>query len=143
MPRGKTTVSGIGQADLTYAVNRLIILGKTSAREVSTLAAERPMRIAALEKELTALRAGASAGRAPVTGAAAAPRPAAAAAAPAKPKKRKFTMTPKALKARKVQGRYLGLLRKLDAKQRAQCSKAAEKGGVAAGLKVARKLVRA
>lgn len=135
MPRGKTTVSGIGQADLTYAVNRLIGLGKTNAREVSTLAAERPERIAALEKELSVLRTGAALG--PAT-AKKGGRP----EAPAKRKKRKFTMTPKALKARKLQGRYLGLLRKLDPKQRAQCSKAAKSGGVAAAMKVAEKLVR-
>jgi hypothetical protein len=143
MPRGKTTVSGIGQADLTYAVNRLIALGKTNAREITGLAAERPMRIAALEKELSSLRTGAS--PASSNGAAARTATAARAAAPAPTtrKKRKFTMTPKALKARKLQGRYLGLLRKLDAKQRAQCSKAAKKGGVLAGLKVAEKLVRA
>jgi len=138
MPRGKTTVSGIGQADLTYAVNRLIFLGKTNAREVSTLAAERPQRIAALEKELSVLRTGAALAPPSAKSGALPSRPA---AAPAK-KKRKFTMTPKALKARKVQGRYLGLLRKLNDKQRARCSKAAKKGGVAAALKLAENLVR-
>jgi hypothetical protein len=134
MPRRKATVSGIGQADLTYAVNRLIAVGKTSAREITDLAAERPMRIAQLEKELSVLRSGAAPARngAPVkTAAKAAPR-----------KKRRFTMTPKALRARKIQGRYLGLLRKLDARQRAQTSKAAEKGGVEAAIKVAERLVR-
>jgi hypothetical protein len=111
MPRGKTTVSGIGQADLTYAVNRLIALGKTNAREITGLAAERPMRIAALEKELSSLRTGAS--PASSNGAAARTATATRAAPPAPTKKkRRFTMTPKALKARKLQGRYLGLLRK-------------------------------
>ena len=136
MPRGKTTVSGIGVVDLTYAVNRLVSLGKTSAREIAGLAAERPARIAQLEKELSVLRSGA----APAKNGSVARRPSSAAVRA--PRKRRFTMTPKALKARKLQGRYLGLLRKLDDKQRAQASKAAESGGVRAAIKVAAKLAR-
>lgn len=135
MPKNKPAVSGIGLPDLTYAVNRLISLGKTSAREVSLLAGERPNRIAQLEKELAVLRSGA------VSIAPRASKTNGAKAAP-KARKRRFTMTPKALRARKLQGRYLGLLRKLDAKQRAQAAKAAKEGGVAAAVKVAEKLAR-
>ena len=134
MPRRKATVTGVGAADLTYAVNRLIAAGKTTAREIAALAAERPARIEQLERELQALRSGGPPARGPGR-----PR----GSRNRVKRKRRFTMTPKARRARKIQGRYLGLLRKLDARQKADVRKVAQAQGVAAGIKAAERAVKA
>ncbi len=50
-----TELGKIPAVDLAYAINRLIQEGKTSLAEVRRFAAERPARIAALERELATL----------------------------------------------------------------------------------------
>jgi len=132
MPKPKKGLAHIPPLDLAYAVNRLIATGRVSAAEVGKLAGERSERIAALERELQALRGGAP----EKPGRPAAPKPS------AKKKKRKFTMTPKARAARKLQGKYLGLLKGLKGPERARVKAVAKKDGVAAAVKAAGKLAK-
>ncbi len=120
----------IAHGDLAYAVMRLVALGKVSERQIRQFIQERSTRLAELEAELAALRAGADgARRGPgrprknMTGAAV-PR-----------KRRTITRTPKMLEARKKQGRYLGLRRGLPAAQQKQATKIANTQGVDAALK--------
>lgn len=136
MPRPrKPLLERLAPADLAYAVDRLVAAGKATINEVVTYAAERPARIAQLERELKALRVG-------LVGVVK-PGPGPRAVATAKPsvaaprRKRKFTMTPKMAAARKLQGRYLGLLRSLDASGKAAVKKIAQSKGVAAAVKEA------
>lgn len=140
MPRQKQSLlQRLAPADLAYAVDRLVAAGKATLNEVLAYAAERPARIVQLEKELRALRVGlvsvVSRGPAPkAKGASAAAKPAAK-AAPAG--RRRVTMTPKMKIARKLQGRYLGLLRSLNAGAKAAVKKIAQTQGVAAAVKEA------
>ncbi len=135
----KTTTKGIESIaglDLAYAVRCLIAAGKTSAAEVSRLAAERGERIKALQAELAQLKGGKAPAAAPIK----APRATKArqlAARPARSSKRTaakatktapagkalrttkrkdgrpFTVTQKVVDARRVQGQYLGYLRQV------------------------------
>ena len=142
MPKTSTTgIAQINPLNLAYAVGRLIAAGKTTAAEVTRLAAERADRIKALELELAALKGGnvpaaELAKRAKATRPKKTPaKPAAHAnplakkktkskpvknAAPAKPgtistrsNGRTFTTTPKVIAARKWQGQYMGYLRQV------------------------------
>jgi hypothetical protein len=67
-------------------------------------------------------------------------RTATAAKAGAKPGPRKIRMTPKAAKARKLQGQYLGALRSLKDDARDRVKKLAQEKGVAEALKLAQSL---
>jgi hypothetical protein len=138
MPRPSNDFSRIPPADLAYAVSRLVATGKTTAADVWRLAGERPARIAAIERELAVLRAGQAA--APPRRGPGRPR-LARPGAPPRPKRR-FTMTPKARAARKIQGQYLGRLRKLTGANRAKVKAVAKQKGVAAAVKVADGLLR-
>jgi hypothetical protein len=136
MPRPSNDLSRIPATDLVYAVSQLIAAGKTSAGEVHRLAGDRAARIAALQQQLQALHAGQAVDAAPRRGPG---RPAgqrSARKAAAKPKRR-FTMTPKARAARKIQGQYLGRLRKLRGADRAKVKAAARKESVGAAVKLA------
>ncbi len=135
MPR-TTELGKIPAVDLAYAVDRLIQEGKTSLAEVRLFAAERPARIAALERELATLKAGHAAAKT-------AGRPADHQAAPAMRPKRKFTMTAKARAARKRQGQYLAALKRLKGVERARVKTVARKEGVAKAIELARKLAKA
>jgi hypothetical protein len=137
MPRPPSGFSRIPPADLAYAVSKLVANGKTSAAEIRRLAGERPARIAAIERELAVLRTGQ--GAAPPRRGPGRP-PSALPEAPPKPK-RKFTMTPKAKAARKLQGQYLGRLRKLTAADRAKVKAVAKEKGVAEAVKAADRLI--
>src|SRR3989441_3253839 len=106
-----TELGKIPAVDLAYAINRLIQEGKTSLAEVRRFAAERPARIAALERELETLKAGHAAAKT-------AGRPAGPRAAAVKRPKRKFTMTARARAARKRQGQYLAALHTLNGAER-------------------------
>ncbi len=149
MPRPKTTLTpdAIAPADLTYAVNQLIARGKTSAAEIRGLADARTKRIAELRRELAALDGvGVGLHTVPVAPKRGPGRPpkattAAVTSQPAPKPKRKFTMTPKALAARKLQGRYIGMLNKLKGAARAKVSALAKKAGVAAAVAMAEKLL--
>ena len=56
------------------------------------------------------------------------------------PGRRSITLTPKVSQARRLQGQYLGSLRRLKGADRAQVKKVAKEKGVAEAVKVARKL---
>jgi hypothetical protein len=139
LPR-RADLSGIPHGDLLYAVTQLVAAGKTSPAEVRKLAGDRPARIAALQRELEALRAGVAGNAAPRRGPGRPPgRPPGPRATAPKPK-RKFTMTPKARAARKLQGQYLGALRTLLGEARRRVKALAKSKSVAEAVKLARKL---
>ncbi|MBI5488611.1 MAG: hypothetical protein HY905_14855 [Deltaproteobacteria bacterium] len=104
--KNKITLSSLPVVDLAYAVECLVAGGKTTTAEVLGLAADRGKRIALLEAELRELRGGVVASktakrRRPAARPVLAPAPKAAAARP-----------PSSLNAfRKLQGKYMGLLR--------------------------------
>ena len=147
-----TGIAGIEPLDLAYAVGRLVAEGKTTAAEIIKLAAERTARILALKTELEALKGG----QVPVAELAKpvkTPKPRRTVAKPAalptskkaKPKAakkrgtvkthsvaRKFTMTPKALAARKLQGKYLGYLRQVPDGEKLRFKAIAKEQGVTA-----------
>ena len=102
----QNAIGSIPVVDLAYAVGRLVMAGKTTAAEVLQLAADRGQRIALLEAELRELRGG---GLVPAP-AAKPGRPAAKRVRKAAPKAAPGAST--ALGAfRKLQGKYMGLLR--------------------------------
>ena len=165
---GAGTLSGIKPQDLAYAVGRLIAAGKVTAAEVARLAAERAARILALESELAALRVGRAPAAAPAKRPQAPARPAAPAKAVAKPAKkaakkaakraakkaakartqgkviirsdgRRFTNTPKAMEARRVQGQYLGFLRQVPPEDKDLFRAIAKEKGVPAAVEELRK----
>jgi len=130
-----TSLAKLDSKDLLYAVQQLIAERKVTPDRVRALALQRSQRIVEIQRELQALRTGNPAG---------APRTAGRQSGRAKVSKpkRKFTMTPKARAARKIQGQYLGLLRKLQGAARAKVKALAKKGSVAAAVKAAKKLAK-
>ncbi len=155
MPKTSTKgIENIAGLDLAYAVRCLIAAGKTSAAEVSRLAAERGERIKALQAELAQLKGG----RAPAATTPAKPPKTAKtrklAARPARSPKRTaakatakaatgkallvttrkdgrtFTVTQKVVDARRVQGQYLGYLAQLPAKEKDRFKTIAREKGV-------------
>lgn len=131
MPRPqKTLLERISHADLAYAAQRLVTLGKARAEEIVRYAQERPARIVALEKELLALRTGLAHAVDAAKNAVSSKKSTSNGAKGV----RRFTMTPKMKLARKLQGQYLGLLRALDAKARVAVKKIAQEKGVRAAL---------
>jgi hypothetical protein len=138
MSRPSSDLSRIPPADLAYVVSRLVVGGQTTLAEVWRLAGERSARIAAIQRELDALRAGGAVAAPPRRGPGR--PPSARLEAPPKPK-RKFTMTPKAKAARKLQGQYLGRLRKLTGADRAKVKAVAKQKGVAEAVKAADRLI--
>jgi len=153
-----SAIAGIAPLDLAYAVGRLVESGTTTAAEIAQLAAERTSRIGSLEAELAALRGG----NVPVVymakvaqvrkarksrKAVAKPKAVKPAAEPKKSKAkavkgkvmtrvdgRKFTMTAKALAARKLQGTYLGHLRQVPDAEKGAFKLIAKEEGVAAAV---------
>jgi hypothetical protein len=138
-PRAATgTIAGISPLDLAYAVGRLVSDGKTTVAEVAMFASERVARITSLESELSALRHGSVPAKVQAqTKIGAKPRQQSG-ARPAKTKTgrtvRKFTMTPKALAARKIQAQYMSALRRVPASEIAKFKAIAKAKGVAAAL---------
>jgi len=147
---GGGPISAIDQRDLAYAVGRLVADGKTTALEIMRLAAERTARIMALETELASLKggqvpAGARPERLKATKSRKAARKPAARMKTIKAKAtkgkvstrsdgRRFTMTAKALAARKVQGQYLGHLRQVPADEKPRFKAIARDKGVAVAV---------
>jgi len=143
------TIADLDPLDLAYAVGRLVEAGKTTAAEVAKLATERSARIIWLETELAALKGG-QVPAAEVAKRVKAPKARKAAEKTAtrakKPKSkatkgtkgtvltfrdgRKFTMTPKALAARRFQGTYLNYLRQVPDKEKAKFKGIAKDKGV-------------
>ena len=160
-----TELGQVAHADMLYAVRCLIDAGKTTAREVTQLAGDRGARIAALKAELAALEGGKpvafapaapAAKRAyrrkakPATTRAAAPEPSTKAAAAGRTKGRvgrkivrsdgrSFTVTAAVVESRKLQGQYLGNLRKIPEKERDRYRAIVKAKGVAAGVAAIKK----
>ncbi|MBN1770827.1 MAG: hypothetical protein JXB32_06195, partial [Deltaproteobacteria bacterium] len=66
-------------------------------------------------------------------------KPTTTAKAPAKPKAKKASMSPKQAAARKVQGQFLGLLRKFKGAERARIKNIGKKNGVPAAVATMKK----
>jgi len=58
------------------------------------------------------------------------------------PVRRKMTITPQRRAQLKLQGQYMGLMRQLKARQKAQVKAAKEKGGYRAGIAMARRMAK-
>jgi hypothetical protein len=148
-----TGIAGVPALDLAYAVGRLIEAGTTTAAEIVHLAAERTARIQSLEAHLAALKGGnvpeggvatvakpgkpGRAGKAPKQTMAKKAKPVAAKKGDktiTRSNGRKFTMTPKALAARKLQGTYLGHLRQVPEAEKPAFKTIAKEEGVAAAV---------
>ena len=138
--RRNSNFGAVPPADLAYAVRQLIAMGKTTAQQVRQLAGERSDRIAKLEAELAVLRGGRAV-------AAAAPVTARKTRNVAKRKKatpvgeklvrkdgRPFTRSARVVRARKVQGQYLGYIRQVKGKKRAEFRAIARDKGVPAAV---------
>lgn len=122
-----------GQAN--YVLQRLVGDRRISQGELNRYVAEMHREIADLEQRLQSLRdaAGSAAHRRPG-------RPARTAAAPALPggrrtRRRKARLTPEQAASRKLQGRYLGLIRQIPAGRRPQYQKIAKEKGREAAIK--------
>ena len=161
MPKTKRVaeLGRIAHEDMLYAINCLIESGKTTALEVTRLAGNRGDRIAALKAELAALEGGkpvvltpaaAPAKRAYRRKATPAPKPTAKTAPPKGTKKavgskiirkdgRSFTNTAKVVRSRKLQGQYLGNLRKVPENERDGFKQLARSKGVPVALAAIKK----
>ena len=142
-PKGTTELGRIAHADLEYAVSCLIESGKTTALEVTRLADDRGNRIAALEAELAALKGGKVVAVATVAalrgpGKARTPKKAVGSTIIRKDG-RSFTNTAKVVRARKLQGQYLGNLHKIPEKERDRYRAIVKTKGVAAGVAAIKK----
>ncbi len=134
VPRPKKTWGAVqlspGQA--SYVIDRLVSERRISAGEINRYVSEMHREIADLEQKLASLRQAIGTGARPGRPAAA-PR---AAAAPAKRgRKRRAPITPEQLASRKLQGRYLGLIRQIPANKRAPFQKTAKEKGREAAIK--------
>ena len=160
-----TELGQVAHEDMLYAVRCLIDAGKTTAREVTQLAGDRGTRIATLKAELAALEGGKAVAVAPAatrvkrayhrrakpaTKAVPAPRPSKKAAAAGRAKGRvgrkivrsdgrSFTVTAAVVESRKLQGQYLGNLRKIPEKERDRYRAIVKAKGVAAAVAAIKK----
>lgn len=122
--------SNLSHEDLLLALQELVRKKRVSPLEIRSTA-ERARRIAALETELKKLRSGEAA---PARGPG---RPVGSGSKP----KRHITNSP-ALKAARIwQGKYLGRLRKLSAKDKARVKAVAKSEGVPAAVKLADRIL--
>lgn len=131
MPR-RADLSNLSWDDLQYAVGDLLSRKLVSSAEVRA-SAERGRRIAELERQLAALRGGAvRRGPGRPRGPAAAPRVA----------RRASANSQKQQNARKIQGQYLGRLKKLTGKARERVRALARSESVSAAIKLADRLIK-
>ena len=125
MPRGRRPGSNIAPADAQQILQDLIRAGKISVGDIA-----RFREIRRLEERLQSLRSGGGMrGRRP--GAIAA----VAAAGPAVRRRRVRRLSAAGLASRKIQGRYLGLIRQIPASQRAKYTKIAKEKSREAAIK--------
>lgn len=124
MPRGRRAGWNILANDAKTILQDLIRQGRISAAEIG-----RYLEIRKLEERLQALRSGRG-------GARRGRRPGAqrAAGAGGRPRRRS-KITAQQLASRKLQGRYLGLIRQIPASQRARYTKVAKDKGREAAIK--------
>lgn len=114
-----------GQAH--YVLERLVSDRRVSAKDVDRIVSDMQREISQLEERLQSLRTAAGAG-APSR----APR---SAAKPAARGRRRTRITAEQLASRKLQGRYLGLIRQIPASQRGRYAKTAKLRGREAAIK--------
>lgn len=136
----KTAPPQLSAGQASYVLNRLVQERRISAADVSRYVSDMSREIDDLEKRLAALRAahGAGAGtsaparrRRPGRPPAAAP----AAKAPGKRRRPRRAITAEQLASRKLQGRYLGLVRQFPPNRRAYFAKVAKDKGREAAIK--------
>lgn len=135
MPRPRVQTSGtpLSPGQAAYVLERLVADRRISKSEVNRYVAEMAREIKELEARLQNLRsvsdAAAPAARRPRRGNGATAKKARAVTAPAKRRQRAGKLTPEMIESRKLQGRYLSLIRRIPANKRAQYKKlASEKG---------------
>lgn len=136
MPRPKKAWGAVqlspGQA--SFVIDRLVSERRISAGEINRYVSEMHREIADLEQKLASLKqaVGGAARRGRPAGAAAKPE----GAAPARRgRRRKAPITPEQLASRKLQGRYLGLIRQIPAAKRAPFQRTAREKGREAAIK--------
>ncbi|MBI5486154.1 MAG: hypothetical protein HY905_02355 [Deltaproteobacteria bacterium] len=154
-----TELGQVAHEDMLYAVHCLIDAGKTTAREIAQLAGDRGARIEALKAELAALEGGKAVAGAPAAPRAKrayhrkakpAPRAATKAVASKPPKQRlgrkivrsdgrSFTVTAAVVESRRLQGQYIGNLRKIPERERDRYRAVVKSKGVAAGVAAIKK----
>jgi hypothetical protein len=127
----------ISHADLAYAVQRLVALGRIRPNEIRQLAGERSTLIEQLEARVAALKQSrAEENAAPLKRGPGRPPKIETVMAAATPRatRRKVTRTAKFVAARKKQGRYMGLRRALSAADQRRAAKIARSKGVDAAI---------
>lgn len=129
-----------GQA--AYVLERLIKDRKVTQGDVNRYVSEMTNEISELEARLQKLRSVIAGAVSTVTrrarGVKATPAPAAAGRKPAKAvpsRKRRTSVSPERLASRKLQGRYLALVRQIPANKRPQYAKVAKERGREAAIK--------
>jgi hypothetical protein len=120
VPRGRRTGWNLTAADAKAILQDLIRQGRVLAGDIS-----RSREIRKLEERLEALRGGVRRGR----------RAGVQRAAAAGGKRRRSRITAQQLASRKLQGRYLGLIRQIPASQRGRYAKVAKDKGREAAIK--------
>ena len=124
MPRGRRPGSNISASDAQLILQDLIREGRVSVGDIN-----RFREIRKLEERLQSLRGGGGMrGRRPG-------RVAAAAAAGGSVRRRRRRLSAAGLASRKIQGRYLGLIRQIPASQRGKYTKIAKEKSREAAIK--------
>jgi len=145
-PRKSQSSGSLSPGQASYVLERLIADRRISAGEVNRYIGDMGREISDLERRLQALRAatggGAAAGSAPRRRGRPPGRPAAAAASPtAAPRRRRgrrrrgAAITAEQLASRKLQGKYLSLIRQIPASRRGQYSRIAKEKGREAAIR--------
>jgi hypothetical protein len=140
VPRPKSVShSNLTPGQALYVLGRLISDRRVSRTDVSRYIGDMQGEISDLERRLNELRAAAGAAAAAVTGAPVKRRGRPAGVAAAAPAARKATrkrsaITAEQLESRKLQGRYLGLVRQVPAARRAAFKKVVKERGREAAI---------
>ena len=152
-PRSAASTPKLSPGQASYVIDQLLKERRISPGEISRYLSDMHREISDLEQQLASLRTAAGAAGGGAWRAGAAPgvrrgrpaasggkrgRPAKAAAAtagPTKRRRRRRAITPEQLASRQLQGRYLGLIRQIPAKKRAQYTKIAKERGREAAVR--------
>jgi hypothetical protein len=118
-----------------YALQRLISQGKIRESQVLAVLNGRPQEIAALREQLAALEG--IDGRGARRGARRASR---GNRAPAPARKRRVAISPKVRALRRLQGKYMGFVRRLKPAEKARVRAVREKEGMQAAIRLASSL---
>ena len=119
-----------------YALNVLMSQGKLKVAHIRKALKNRELEIRGLRERLAALEQfspGASAARGPR-------RPARPARAAGKKRVRRIKMSPRVRALRKLQGKYMGYVRRLKPAEKARVRSVREKQGMASAIRLAKSL---